>query len=545
MAKQAEFKDFLSLPALHDFVQAAGFRNPTAVQKAAIPLILSGKSVSVLAQTGSGKTLAYALPIVELLKKQERLERQEGSESSEDADPESLGVAQATQATQTTRAPRAWIVAPTRELGAQIEKVFKSIAHLAKLRVRHLTGGFGSKESRVAVTGPIDVVITSPNRGLLALRRGELKADATRFLVFDEADQLFDSGFLADVTALASRLGSEHLQVGLFSATMPGTFALLRKQSFPGIEFDELILQGSHTLKDNIATHNYTVPFKDKSVHAVSLLHKVEGAGFVFVNLKQTATAVFEELTAALPDKHVCLLHGGMDKKERRKAMAQFADGGDFLVCTDIAARGLDLLGANWLINYDLPFEPVYYMHRCGRVGRTGAPAHVHNLVTTKDRQLIERINTAIANQASLKLSRVVAKRDMGPARAKDSAASRGTKNRGRADNDRKVQGAAKGTRGGTKTVPKPTSGRAAAPASHSHRNDEKTTGSRTTGGNVAGDRTTGNRTTAGRTTAGRATGNKTDAAAAGGKRASRRISKGPKWAGNKPGGKPSRRKGR
>ncbi|MEZ4273013.1 MAG: helicase-related protein [Myxococcota bacterium] len=92
--------------------------------------------------------------------------------------------------------------------------------------------------------------------------------------------------------------------------------------------------------------------------------------------------------------------------------MVRFSEQGDLLICTDVAARGLDLPGLSWVINYDLPFEAVYYVHRCGRVGRTGAPAQVYNFVTTKDRALIARINTAIANQSSLKLSRVAEKRE-------------------------------------------------------------------------------------------------------------------------------------
>lgn len=397
-----QFSDLLTLPALHDFVREAGFRNPTAVQRAAIPRLLSGKSVCVLAQTGSGKTLAYALPIVELLKKLE-------STTPNGAPP--------------ARAPRAWIVSPTRELGAQIEKVFKSIAHRAKLRVRHLKGSDRHKQSRAIVAGPIDVLICSPNRGLKALKSGELKAHATRVLICDEADQLFDRSFLDDVKGLVSKLSSSDLQVGLFSATMPPTFGELRQESFPRIDFEDVTLQGSHTLRDNITTHNHTVPYKHKLDHAVRLLKTVDGPGLVFVNLKRTAKELASQLAPALPSMQRYLLHGDMEKKERLKMLAQFADRGDLLICTDIAARGLDLPGSNWVLNYDLPFEAVYYIHRCGRVGRAGEPAHVYNLVTTKDRPLITRINTAIANQASLKLSRVAEKRQ---ATKKSSATPRG-----------------------------------------------------------------------------------------------------------------------
>ncbi len=412
----ALFNDLLTLPSLRDFVRQAKLQRPTAVQRAAIPRLLAGKSVSVLAQTGSGKTLAYALPIVELLKKLESAAPQDEPQA---------------------RAPRAWIICPTRELGAQIEKVFKSIAHLAKLRVRHLKGGDSRKRARSVVSGPIDVLISSPNRALKALNAGELKSEATRFVIFDEADQLFDRGFLPDVRGLAAKLSSADLQVGLFSATMPSTFGVLRQEAFPGVEFDELVLQGSHTLRNNIATDNYTVPFKDKLEHSVRLLKKTKGPGFVFVNLKRTAEGLVTQLIEALPDRQIYLLHGGMEKLDRRKVLARFVDDGDLLVCTDVASRGLDLPGLSWVLNYDLPFEAVYYVHRCGRVGRTGQPAQVYNLVTTKDRELITRINTAIANQASLKLSRVAERRvttEKGSADPKGKEQARGRKSeRGKA----------------------------------------------------------------------------------------------------------------
>jgi superfamily II DNA/RNA helicase len=203
---------------------------------------------------------------------------------------------------------------------------------------------------------------------------------------------------------------------------MPGTFADIRRATFPGLKFQEIELQGAHSLRDNISTTNYTVPYAEKVLHAAALLETVRGPGFLFVNLKKTAEEVYDQLTKALPKKTIHLLHGGMEKKDRRKAIARFEDGGDILVCTDIASRGIDIPGLNWVLNYDLPFEPVYYIHRCGRAGRNGAPAEVVNLVTTKDFPLITRINSAIENQSSLKLARVVGKRDAGRKKAASKA---------------------------------------------------------------------------------------------------------------------------
>ena len=233
----AQFKDLLTLPALHTFVKDEGFKYPTKVQAASIPRLLSGKSLSVLAQTGSGKTLAYALPIVELLKQRE-------DDLEQDESP--------------VRSPVAWVLCPTIELGAQVEQVFKSIAHRAKLRVRHAKQGKTQKQKRASLAGAIDVIVGSPSQLRGALESGELKADAASFVILDEADLLFEHDFLPDVQAVMQFLHSPGLQVGLFSATMPANSGLIRK-SFAGIAFD-IELQGRHA-RDNVDL--VLVPFKD------------------------------------------------------------------------------------------------------------------------------------------------------------------------------------------------------------------------------------------------------------------------------------------
>ena len=128
----------------------------------------------------------------------------------------------------------------------------------------------------------------------------------------------------------------------------------------------------------------------------------MRGPGFCFVNLKRTEEEVFNGLSGTLPGKNIHLLHGGMAKCDRRKALARFEDGGDILVYPDIASRSIDIKALKWVLNQDLPFEPVSYIHRRGGVGRNGKPAEVVNLVTTKDFTLISRINTVIENQCTL-----------------------------------------------------------------------------------------------------------------------------------------------
>lgn len=382
----SNFRDLLQLESLFTFLEEEGLVRPHAVQQAAIPRLLRGASVSVLAPTGSGKTLAYALPVAQHLK------------NTEGEAPVPL-------------APRAWILVPTAELMEQVAAVFRGIAHRVKLRVRVDRPGKRGKQTQALLAGPIDILVTSPARAKKALTSRALSGHQATFLICDEADQLFDRGFVEDVSEVYARLRSPHLQVGLFSATNPGWFESKRDELFSGVSFEDVVLQSAHRLKDNITTFNRTVPFREKLEHALAILKKLTTPGLVFTNFKENANTLFEALQGELGGKHLELLHGDVPKAERREAVARFARGGDILVCTDVAARGLDLPEVDWVLNYDMPFDPVYYMHRCGRAGRTGRPARVFNLVTTKDFPLLNRINTAIAQQSSLKLSRIVPER--------------------------------------------------------------------------------------------------------------------------------------
>ena len=249
----ADFKDLIELAELMTFVGEAGFRKPTPVQSETIPRFLRGESLSVLAQTGSGKTLAFALPLVQLIKQGE-VDR--GGDLQED------------------RAPVGWVVAPTDELCTQLSQVFKALAHKAKFRVRVFKKGRSKKETRMSVSGAIDIVIGTPGRILSGLEAGLLRTDQARYLIMDEADQLFDPGFVGEVRTLATKLFSPQLQVGLFSATMPGSFAERRALCFPRVRFEEISLQGSHSLRDNIETINLNVPFVEKTAHAIDILRK-------------------------------------------------------------------------------------------------------------------------------------------------------------------------------------------------------------------------------------------------------------------------------
>ncbi|MAF78559.1 MAG: hypothetical protein CME60_10370 [Halobacteriovoraceae bacterium] len=384
----SSFEDFLFIEDIERFIDEAGLKKPTEVQTKVIPEIFKGENVSVLAQTGSGKTLSYALPIFQLLK------------MNDDDIPMELQVG----------APRAIILTPTRELNQQVNKVLKSIAHQAKLRIRTLTGGDKGKISRRIADEAYDILVSSPSRLKSALERGEVKSTLLEIMIFDEADQLLDMGFTKDIVRIHELIKKEYrqmpVQIGHFSATWPAQYKNFLAEVFPEYPFKEIVCQGGVQLKRNIETYNIPMGMRDKPVMLESFLEKEgKGTGVVFLNRKEEAVKVFNVLKQKFPRRKLNILHGALSQKERREAFAQFRTTGGILVATDIAARGLDVKGLSWVLNYDLPFEAVYYVHRCGRTGREGKLGRVFNFVTSADLKLMARINEAILSQSSLSLT--------------------------------------------------------------------------------------------------------------------------------------------
>jgi len=377
------FKDFELFADLYRYLEEANIERPTEVQKKAIPAMLEKQSLSVLAQTGTGKTLAYALPVFHHLKVNDDdipMESQVGS-------------------------PRAIILSPTRELNQQTFKVFKSLAHHGKLRIRQLVGGDKGGHSRRLAESAYDILIASPARLKSAFERGEVDAKLLEFLVLDEADQLLDMGFTKDIQAIISKVKDLEPSISLFSATWPAQYEEFVSHVFEEVEFNEIKCQGGVQLKKNIETFNIYLGLKEKRQMLKTFVDKQSiGSGIVFTNRKEEVTEVFNFLKEEFPRKRLYCLHGNMSSVERKKTFEAFRTRGGLLVSSDISARGLDVDGLKWVLNYDLPFEAVYYIHRCGRVGRGKGKGEVYNFVTSADNKLMGRINEAILSQSSLAL---------------------------------------------------------------------------------------------------------------------------------------------
>jgi ATP-dependent RNA helicase RhlE len=362
----ASFRELPLLSSLHTTIESEGLVSPTDIQARVIPALLAGRSVVGVAETGSGKTLAYALPILHLLK-----------------------TIEASEPTSASSTPRALVIVPTRELGEQVAKVFKTFTHETRLRVRTLLGGMKVDAARRNVQGPFEVLVATPGRLGQFVERELVRLSDVRLAVLDEADQLLDLGFLAESKKLVGECRADR-QLALFSATIPPAVESLIQSAF----HDPVVIrtEGSHKTVASLVTRNVNV-VRGRRFEALQeiLAKKQPGGTLVFANTRDQCDALVAQLRAA---GHACLVYRGeMDKVERKKNLRAFRDGKiDLLVATDLGSRGLDIEQVARVVNYHLPESMQNYLHRVGRTARAGRTGLVINLVTSRDRRLVSQL---------------------------------------------------------------------------------------------------------------------------------------------------------
>lgn len=369
------------IPELVSYLEEKKFKKLTDVQVKSFHALMENKNSRILAPTGSGKTLAYILPMVQYIKTVEWDQLPPGQ-------------------------PMAIILAPTRELATQITKVFKEVTHHAKLRVRQLQGG-GAKapQNKRLKMESFDVLISNPGRLVEYLDKGDIKLDSLQFVIADEADQLIAPTFIKEFEKLGKKLSGLSVRIALFSATEPTALSEFVAKVFPDKAFEMMNIGGANVLQKGIDTVNIYVGGKQKlEITELFIKKEAQGSGIIFLNRKEDAESLYTKLKELFPSKKFSMLHGDMEQAQRKMHFEKFRKTGGILVATDIAARGIDLTQLDWVLNYDLPFEAVYYVHRCGRVGRMGKEGRVYNLVSGKDTAIIARINKAIADQTALKI---------------------------------------------------------------------------------------------------------------------------------------------
>ncbi|XP_030550873.1 DEAD-box ATP-dependent RNA helicase 39-like [Rhodamnia argentea] len=362
---------------------------PTEIQCLGIPAVLDRKCVVLGSHTGSGKTLAYLLPLVQLLRRDEELYGK----------------------LMKPRRPRAVVLCPTRELSEQVFRVAKSISHHARFRCTMVSGGGRIRPQEDSLNNPIDMVVGTPGRLLQHVEEGNLVYGDLKYLVLDEADTMFDRGFGPDIRKFLGPLKNRALksdglrfQTVLVTATMTKAVQKLVDEEFQGIAH----LRTS-TLHKKIASarHDF-IKISGSENKLESLLQVLEPSlakgnkVMVFCNTLNSSRAVDH----FLHENQISTVnyHGEVPAEQRVENLKKFKnEDGDCptLVCTDLAARGLDL-DVDHVIMFDFPLNSIDYLHRTGRTARMGAKGKVTSLIAKKDLALATRIEEAIRKNESL-----------------------------------------------------------------------------------------------------------------------------------------------
>jgi ATP-dependent RNA helicase RhlE len=349
------------------FVRAVtdeGYSVPTPIQQKAIPHVLEGRDVLGAAQTGTGKTAAFLLPLLQRLASRPRSGR-----------------------------IRALVLAPTRELAAQIGERASAYGRLCNLRHAVIYGGVGQRAQEQALRGRPDLLIATTGRLLDLIGQGFVSLDAIEILVLDEADRMLDMGFIHDVRRIV-RLLPRRRQTLLFSATMPSDIAALAREAL--VDPIRVSVTPPATTADHVAQVVHFVSKADKRATLQRVLRD-EGAlrTLVFTRTKHGANRLAEQLERAGID--AAAIHGNKSQGARERALEGFRRGSiAVLVATDIAARGIDVEGVTHVVNYDLPNVPEQYVHRIGRTGRAGAHGRAISLVSDDERGLLSDVERLI-----------------------------------------------------------------------------------------------------------------------------------------------------
>ena len=353
-------------PALIEAIKDLGFARPTQIQAEAIPPALEGRDLMACAQTGSGKTAAFALPIIHRLIDKPR------------------------------RSTRALVLAPTRELAAQILDDFNAFAVHTPVTGAAVYGGVSMGPQEHAFRSGVDVVIATPGRLMDHMRSSYARLNHIEYLVLDEADRMLDMGFLPEIRRILAQLPSRR-QTLFFSATMPGPIAALAKEMLRNPV--SIATQRQSAPASGITQAVYPVSQELKSSLLVHLLrNRTMTQALVFTRTKHRANRLADTLVqAGIKCERI---HGNRSQGQRTAALAGFKNGTyPVLVATDIAARGIDVDQLGHVVNFDVPLVPDDYIHRVGRTGRAEATGDAFTFVAPDEDGSLRDIERAVGRR--------------------------------------------------------------------------------------------------------------------------------------------------
>lgn len=356
------FKTFNFHPHIAAGVQALGYITPTPVQHQSIPSILQGRDIMALAQTGTGKTAAFVLPILQRL-----MQGQRGR-------------------------LRALIIAPTRELAEQIHETIVGLGRQTGLRSVTIYGGVAINPQIQKLRRGAEIAVACPGRLLDHIGQGTINVSCLEVLVLDEADRMFDMGFLPDIRKILKYLPAQR-QTLFFSATMPNDIRRLAHD----ILRNPVTVQIDHTVPLTTVSHAlYPVDQHLKTALLMEILHHTDTESvLVFTRTKHRAKQVARQLEKA--GYCATSLQGNLSQNQRQAALDGFRNGSfKILVATDIAARGIDVSRISHVINYDIPDTAEAYTHRIGRTGRAAKTGDAFTLITRDDASMVRTVESAL-----------------------------------------------------------------------------------------------------------------------------------------------------
>ncbi|GFO65393.1 DEAD/DEAH box helicase [Geomonas paludis] len=357
-----EFKQFNLHPKVQAGVEAVGYQTPTPIQLQAIPAVIAGQDVLGLAQTGTGKTAAFGLPMLHRL-----VEGHRGK-------------------------VRGLVLAPTRELAEQINESLNALAQQTRLKSITVYGGVNINTQIKKLKEGTDIVVACPGRLLDHISQGTVDLSGVEVLVLDEADQMFDMGFLPDVRKILRALPGKRQNL-MFSATMPDDIRRLAHE----ILCRPVTVQVSRTAPAATVSHAlYPVGQHLKTPLLFELLkHTDTESVLIFTKTKYRAKRLGEQLEKS--GYKATSLQGNLSQNRRQAALDGFRDGTyQIMVATDIAARGIDVSLISHVINYDIPDTPEAYTHRIGRTGRAAKTGDAFTMVTGEDEQMVRSIERVL-----------------------------------------------------------------------------------------------------------------------------------------------------
>jgi ATP-dependent RNA helicase DeaD len=367
------FSEFNFSNELNKGLKIAGFREPSPIQKEAIPLVLDGVDLVAQAHTGTGKTAAFGLPIIEKI--------------------------------ATGEIERALIITPTRELATQVSDELYHLGRFAGVRTLAVYGGVGYGRQIALINKGVDIVVATPGRLKDLYNNGKIDSFNPEIVVLDEADEMLDMGFLDSVREIFEYI-PQNRQTLLFSATMPEAIKDLAQNILYNPEYISVVREDESTTNNKIVQKYFVIEESQRDDAIVKLLESEDyNKALVFCRMKKEVDRVSEHLKAMGFEAQG--LHGDIEQIDRDKIVKDFRRNNiKVLVATDVAARGLDIKGVTHVFNYHIPFDPQSYVHRIGRTGRAGRDGKAITLVSIEEFRELKRIQKEVG--ANLELSTIL-----------------------------------------------------------------------------------------------------------------------------------------